>query len=79
MKTPNYILKEELKYPSERGAMHDLKTLPAGSFVRPIQPQYIPKHVLEDERWRWFTPSTDTFAYTSQGIVMIPKNIIREV
>lgn len=79
MKTPNYVLKEEHKYPSAKGSMHDLKVLPIGSFVRPIEPQYVPKHVIDDERWRWFAPKVEVFAYTSQGIIVIPRNIIREV
>ncbi len=79
MKTPNYILKEDYSYPSAKGNSHDLKILKAGAFVRPIQIQYVPKHVLEDERWRWIMTKTETFAYTSQGIVVIPLNIIREV
>lgn len=79
MKTPDYILKEEYSYPSGKGASHDLKVLKAGAFVRPIEQRYVPKHVLEDERWRWFSPKLEVFVYTSQGIVVVPKNIIREV
>lgn len=79
MKTPNYMLKSEYKFASEKGSGHDLRLLPAGAFVRPIQIQYVPKHVIKDERWRWFVPATEVFCYTSQGIIVIPKNLIREI
>ncbi len=78
VRTPNYRLTEELSIQSRKGGYSDPVTLPAGTFVRPIHIDYVPKHVINDKRWEYFNPNTDVFAYTSIGIVMIPKNIMRE-
>ncbi len=50
----------------------------AGTFVRPIDLKYVPKHITDDERWKYFDKNTDVFCYYSGGIVPIPKALIRE-
>jgi hypothetical protein len=76
IKTPNYCLTEDCHIPSnDRG---DGKVLEAGTWVRPIDPYYIPKHVKEDDRWPFFDENTQIFCYTRYGIVPLPKRILRE-
>lgn len=77
MKTPNYRLTDAVSLPS--GSYRDGdKDLSAGDFVRPIELVYVPKHVVDDERWKWFNKETEVFCYTKKGIVPIPKFKIRE-
>lgn len=57
---------------------YDVKTIPAGTFVRPIEYQYVPKHVKEDDRWtRNFNPETEIYCHTSYGMVPVPRKSIR--
>lgn len=76
MSTPNYVLTEPVPFSSGR---MDTKILEAGVFVRPIEYCYVPKHVIEDSRWRWFNKSSDVFVYCHHGIIAVPKASIRRV
>lgn len=75
--TPNYVLTESYSY-SAGSSNHDSKTLAAGSFVRPIDPRYVPKHVLDNPKYVWFNKNTEVFVYCKYGIIVVPLNIIRE-
>lgn len=74
-RTPNYRLKIPVTISY---GIYDIKTLPSGSFVRPISEQYVPQHILDDPRWEDADLSTDVFCYTKIGIVLIPKRDILE-
>lgn len=76
MSTPNYVLTEPVPFSS--GHM-DAKILDAGVFVRPIEYCYVPKHVIEDRRWKGFNKTTDVFVYCHHGIIAIPLKSIRRV
>ena len=76
VKTPNYALTEAYSCTSNNGG--DYKVLDAGTFVRPIELRYVPKHVVEDHRWRYFNPAEQIFCFTSIGIVPIPRDRIQE-
>lgn len=52
--------------------------LPAGSFVCPIDWYYVPKHVKESDRYRWFDKETHSVCYTRFGLVPIAKRVLRE-
>lgn len=75
MKTPDYITTAEHQV---RSGTSDTRTLPAGSFVRPVSYQYVPKHVQEDPQWRYCDKDTYVFVYCRWGFIMIPKTGIRE-
>lgn len=75
VKTPNYILSEDV---SIDRSIYDDKTLKAGTFVRPIEVQYVPKHVLENPRYAFVDQEKEVFCYTRYGIVPIPRKYIRE-
>lgn len=75
VRTPNYVLSEAHVYST--GPM-DTRTLPAGTFVRPIELTYVPKHVTEDPQNRWFDKEKDVYCYCHYGILAIPRKIIRE-
>lgn len=72
--TPDYVLTEDhnVTYNSTEG-----KILLAGSFVRPIEIQYVPKHITDSAFGRWFNKNTEIYCYTRYGIVPIPRNILR--
>jgi hypothetical protein len=77
IKTPNFVITQMFVWCPNRLA----KTieLPAGSFVRPIEYQYVPKHVTEAPVWQDFDKNREVFCYTRFGIIALPKNILREV
>jgi hypothetical protein len=76
--TPNYILIRDWQIPSP--SWHDQGiTLAALSFVRPIDASYVPKHILEDSRWKRFDPIRETFCFTRYGIVPIEWEAMRQV
>lgn len=74
-RTPNYILTEEHTYSL---GVSDYRTLEAGTFVRPIELHYVPKHITEDRSHREFNKETQIYCYCRYGIVAIPRKIIRE-
>lgn len=74
-RTPNYVTNEEIYI---RNGNSDAKTIPVGSFVRPIEWQYIPVHIKEDKRWASFNKETDIFVFTRYGIVPVARKSIRE-
>lgn len=73
IRTPNYVLSEAHYH--HVGPM-DARTLPAGTFVRPIELCYVPKHVTEANRE--FDKEKEVYCYCRYGILPIPKSIIRE-
>ncbi len=50
-------------------------TLPAGSFVKPIELRWVPKHVLENRDF-WYSPQNDIYVYCRFGIIPIPRRIV---
>jgi hypothetical protein len=72
--TPNYVLTEEVK--CLNGA--EWRSLPAGSFVRPILLRYLPQHILDAPGHTWFDPSVSVYCFTRYGIIPVEKNKIRE-
>lgn len=77
IRTPNYVLTEAINVSSSDG--RQAKELPAGSFVRPIQPCYVPKHITEGAVGRYFNEKNEVYVYTRYGIVTIPKSYLRQV
>lgn len=75
MKTPDYVLSEA--YVTYQGSTQ--VEYPVGMFVRPIDPYYLPKHILDSDSHRWFNSQLEVYCYTSLGIVKFPKNIVRKV
>ena len=75
MRTPNYILTEEVLV---RFGNYDVKTLPKGTFVVPIYHERVPRHVLEDKRWASFDKTKDVFVYTKYGMIAVPKIYVKE-
>lgn len=70
MKTPDYVLTDVFTYKDG--------TLPAGTFVKPIQYCYLPQHVKDDGRWGYVSLEDNVFCYCSLGIVPIPRKIVRQ-
>ncbi len=70
-KTPDYKLNEDFSF----GPMNDQRTLPAGSFVRPVEDRYVPKHLLDDKT-QAHNPKLDWWCYSRYGFLSIPRNKI---
>lgn len=77
--TPNFVLMVEFNVPSygSYGTRQD-RTLPAGAFVRPIEPRYVPQFILDRDENRWFNEAKEAYCYCRFGIVVIPKNLMRQ-
>jgi len=76
-KTPNFVTSEDFKFLVDN--MWNDKTLPAGTFVRPIDSHYLPSHVTDHIANKFHDKDRDEFVYCHYGIISIPKRIIREV
>ncbi len=74
-RTPNYCLKSAHTY--SVGSM-DTRVIEAGTFVRPVEEPYVPKHVMEDKRWSHYDKSRHVFIYYRYGFVLVPKDLVRE-
>lgn len=74
-RTPNYRLNSSVRITY---STHDTKIIEAGTFVRPIQLEYVPKHVTENPLWKGFDKEKDVFCYCSIGIISIPKKYVQE-
>lgn len=76
MSTPDHVLTQKWEW---RIGPSDTMTLPPGTFVRPIEIQYVPKHVLEDDKWKFFGASLSgcVYCYSSLGIIPVSLDIIR--
>lgn len=75
-RTPNYVLSVVVIL---RYSPTDEKVLEAGTFVRPVELQYVPEHVIQDKRWKWFDKDTDVFVYTRLGFIAVHRKNLREV
>jgi hypothetical protein len=74
--TPNFITTEDYRFMKSKWTE---QILPAGSFVRPIELCWLPKHILDADGHKWFNSETEVYAYCSWGIIAIPKKIMRKV
>ena len=74
MATPDFVLNEDYTY---YVSITDPCVLKAGTFIRPIELQYLPKHVTE--YWVGVNPGTMTYCYTRYGIIPLPNKILRKV
>lgn len=76
VKTPNRITTQDYTYEtlnSERGV------LPKGSFVTPVQPEYLPRHITHNDKFKYFNPIREIYCYSRLGFFPVPKDIIIEV
>lgn len=53
-------------------------TLPAGTFVKPIEPYYLPDHIKNSDDYASFSPKTQVYVYCHYGIVAIPRRVLRK-
>lgn len=75
IKTTNYVLNQDLLLNIGR----TLETVPAGTFCKPVELCYVPKHVIQDERWDYIDPQTTVFCYTRVGFIPVPRSYLREI
>jgi hypothetical protein len=77
MKIPDYITIMDCKY--LKPFDWSKHVLPAGTFVKPLEPTYLPAHIKAGIDYETFRPETEIFVYCSVGIIVIPKHAIRSV
>lgn len=75
MKTSNWILQTSVNIPY---GPHDVKVVPAGSFVSPVKYEYLPKHIKEEKFWQPYHADKDIYCYTKYGFIKVEKSQLRE-
>lgn len=71
MGTPNYVLTEKISIVGATGS----KTLEAGSFVRPVRYEYLPRHVKDK-----YNPIAGfIWVYTHYGLAIVQEDQVRQV
>lgn len=74
--TPNWILNEEhTVYVGGK----DAKTLPEGTFARPIELDYVPDYIKASDSHKFFNSESHTYAYTPVGIVVVPRRKLSKI
>lgn len=73
MSTPDYKLTEDFKYWVNT---QDCITMPAGTFVRPVEFCYLPKDI-QDKNQFIKTDGKQVFCHTKIGLIPIPKQLLR--
>ncbi len=76
VKTANYVTIAPAQFIQDDWSK---KELPAGTFVKPIHPVYLPAHIKSTLVYEWFNPVHEVFVYCSYGIIVIDKKNMREV
>lgn len=74
MRITEYILSEDMVVDQSNN-----KTLPAGSFVKPIDPYWLPQHIKDTSNFKWMNKETQVFCYTALGMVLIPWEKLRAI
>ncbi len=72
-RAPTYVTKNDTTI--YEGATGN-KILPAGSFVRPIEWCWVPKHILDDSRFKYGNIDLEVMCYTRYGFVKIRRDNI---
>ncbi len=72
MALPTYITNED--FPIAQN-----KVLPVGSFVKPIDEYWLPKHIKDKPEHIWINRDKEIYCYCHFGIVILPIKIIRKV
>lgn len=75
MRTPNYVINCDMTISTDMIGIQ--KVLPAGSFVRPIERTYVPKHVLV--KYKDSSSEYYEFCYCYYGIIPVPKSYLRQI
>lgn len=77
IKTPNIALNKAVALPT--GSVgSEQKILPAGSYVKPIEYCYIPKHVLNAPQNKYFDQKLEIFVHTKYGIFRMFREHLSE-
>lgn len=74
-KVPEFITTEDYKF----GPLNDERVLPKGSFIKPIDVYYLPKHCYNYPTTMYYNKDRDVFIYCRFGIITIPKKLVLEI
>ncbi len=77
-RTPNYITTQEITMDF---GPQDRRVIPAGSSVRPVEEQYLPKHIVDKWRCEYtgeVVPKDKVFVYCRYGFWPVKRTSIRE-
>lgn len=77
-RTNNFRLIQDYTIPAAYSSFTgDFKVLEAGSYVRPIEYMYVPIHVIDDKRWKYFDKILEVFCHTKYGLIPLPWSYLR--
>ena len=71
-----YVLTEDTQV---RTHTNNIKILPAGAFVQPIDWYYLPKHFKESVQGIFMDHKKDIVCYTHFGLQVLSRSVIRRV
>lgn len=74
MSTPDYVLIQDY---TVNPYVPDSTLVPAGTFLRPLDLYYVPKHIRDASRG--FNKDKEVYCYCSYGILPFPKGLLRRV
>lgn len=78
MKIQEYLLKNDYTYYTYYTNQRHSKTIKAGTFLKPIDIRWVPKHIKEAKENRYFNDKKQIFCYCHYGIIAIDRDNIRE-
>lgn len=76
VRVPNFWTTEDHSY--EIPNTMERSTLPKNSFVKPIEDRYLPRHITDDKKYKYFNPETEIYCHTKFGLIPVPKRILKE-
>lgn len=71
-RVPEYVITKAVHFGQEA-------SLPEGSFVKPIEACYLPKHITDSDAFRYVNLKDNVYVYCHYGIIPIPRSILRQV
>lgn len=77
-RTPNFAITEDYQVRASSSGW-EMITIPANSYLRPIELVYVPEHVQNDSRWVHFNPKLEVFCFCKKGMFPIPRRLLKDI
>ena len=75
IKIPNYITNTDVRITIN---ITESVTVPAGTWVKPVEYYYVPKHIKDIPWWKHLNTEERVFTYSHYGFLPIPRKHISE-
>jgi len=80
MRLPEYVLTEPMPIFGSSSSHHTTQDLPAGACVKPLNPDYLPRHITETVEYKHiYDPAIHQYVYSRFGIHLVLRKIIRRI